>query len=175
MKKKELENTIKELELELSNQNALKFDVQKSLENEQRFHNLIEQSIYPILIFKGEDMILDTANAPLLKIFNVGKEALGKPFLDILPEMKDQPFMGLLLDVLHNHMTHYGKEQPAYFERENGVRETIYFNFVYHPYKENDGTVSGVIVNATDVTELVLARKKAEESEARFRSLVITN
>ena len=64
MKKKELENTIKELELELSNQNALKFDVQKSLENEQRFHNLIEQSIYSILIFKGEDMILDTANAP---------------------------------------------------------------------------------------------------------------
>ena len=173
MKKKELENRIKELELELSSQNASKYDVQKSHKNEQRFHNLIEQSIYPILIFKGEDMILDIANDPLLKIFNVGKEALGKPFLEILPEMKDQPFMGLLLDVLHNHITHYGKEQPAYFERENGERETIYFNFVYHPYKENDGTVSGVIVNATDVTELVLARKKAEESEARFRSLVM--
>ena len=173
MKKKELENRIKELERELSNLHASKFDVQKSLENEQRFHNLIEQSIYPILIFKGEDMILNIANDPMLKIFNVGKEALGKPFLDILPEMKDQPFMGLLLDVLHNDVTHYGKEQPAYFERENGVRETIYFNFVYHPHKENDGIVSGVIVNATDVTELVLARQKAEESEAQLRSFVM--
>ena len=173
MKKKELENRIKELELELCFINSSKFDFQKSHENEQRFRNLIELSIYPNLIFKGGDMILDIANAPMLKIFNVGKEAFGKPFLEILPEMKDQPFMGLLLDVFHNHSTHYGTEQPAYFERENGERETIYFNFVYHPYKENDGTVSGVIVYATDVTEQVLARKKAEESEANFRSLVM--
>ena len=173
MKKKELENRIKELEFELNFINSSKFDVQKWHENENLFHNLIEKTIHPILIFKGEDMILDTANSPLLKIFKVGKEALGKPFLDILPEMKDQPFMDLLLDVFHNHTIHYGKEQPAYFEREHGERETIYFNFCYHPYKENDGTVSGVIVNATDVTELVLARQKAEENEANFRSLVM--
>jgi PAS domain S-box-containing protein len=173
MRKKDLENRIKELERELSNKNALILDAQKPHQSEARFRNLIEQSIYPILIFKGEDMILEIANDPILKIFNVGKEALGKPFLEILPEMKDQPFMGLLLDVLHNDVMHYGKEQPAYFERENGVRETIYFNFVYHPHKEIDGTVSGVIVNATDVTEQVLARKKVEESEAQLRSFVM--
>ncbi len=169
MKKKQLENRIKELELELSNKNASTFDVQKSHQSEQRFRNLVELSIYPILILKGEDMIMEIANDPILKIFNVGKEALGKPFLDILPEMKDQPFIGLLLDVLRNYTTHYGTEQPAYFVRENGEKEIIYLNFVYNPYKENDGTVSGVIVYATDVTEQVLARKKVEESEQRFR------
>ena len=161
MEKINLENRIKELEIELSNLKLQKID--------QRFHNLIECSIYPILILKGENMILEIANDPLLKIFNVGKETFGKPFLEILPEMKDQPFMDLLLDVLHNHTTHYGTEQPAYFVRENGVRETIYFNFVYYPHKEIDGTVSGVIVNATDVTVQVLARQKVEESEQRFR------
>jgi PAS domain S-box-containing protein len=173
MRKKELEDRIKALERELSNKNALILDAQKPHQSEARFHNLIEQSIYPILILKGEDMIMEIANDPILKIFNVGKEALGKPFLDILPEMKDQPFIGLLLDVLHNHITHYGTEQPAYFMRENGEKEIVYFNFVYHPYKENDGTVSGVIVNATDVTEQVLARQKVEESEAQLRSFVM--
>ena len=147
---------------DISEQNTARKKIEVS---EQRFRNLVEQTTYPILILKGEDMILELANAPLLKIWNVGKEALGKPFFEILPEMKDQSFMGLLLDVLHNSTTHYGKEQPAYFTRANGEIETIYFNFVYQPYKENDGTVSGVIVFASDITEQVLALQKVEESK----------
>ena len=175
MKKKELENRIKELELELSYLKSSKSDKQKSLESEQRFRNLVGQSLSPIVILKGENMVLDVANEPSFKILNVGKEALGKPFLEILPEMKEQPFMDLLSDVFHNHTTHYGNEQPAYFRRENGETQTVYFNFVYQPYKENDGTVSGVIVFATDVTEMVLARKKVEESEFRFHNMVYTS
>ncbi len=134
-------------------------------QSEQRFRNLVEQTIYPILIFKGEDLILELANEPLFKIWNVGKEALGKPFLEILPEMKDQPFLDLLLDVLHTSTTQYGKEQPAHFIRANGEKETVYFNFVFQPYKESDGIVSGVIVFASNVTEQVLARQKVEESK----------
>jgi PAS domain S-box-containing protein len=79
--------------------------------------------------------------------------------------------MGWLQDVFKNGVTHYGNEQPAYFIRKNGERDLAYFNFVYQPYHENDGTVSGVMVLATDVTEQVLARKKTEESEKRFRLL----
>ena len=144
-------------------------------QSEQRFRNLVEQSMYPILVLKGEDMILEVANEPLLKIWNVGKEALGKPFLDILPEMKGQPFIGLLLDVLHNHTTQYGKEQPAHFNRANGETETVYFNFVYQPYYEKDGTVSGVIIFANDVTEQVLAHQKVEESEFRYYNMISTS
>jgi PAS domain S-box-containing protein len=173
MTNNQLQNRITELELELSNLKSSTLVVQKSLENDVRFRNFIELSIYPILILKGEDMIMEIANDAILKIFNVGKEALGKPLVEILPEMKDQPFIGLLLDVLHNHVTNYGNEQPAYFVRENGEKEIVYFDFVYHPYKENDGTVSGVLVYATDVTEKVLVRKKAEESDAQFRRIVM--
>jgi PAS domain S-box-containing protein len=171
MTKQALENRIKELELQVSNLKSATVDAQKLHQSEARFHNLIEQSIYPILIFKGEDMILEIANAPMLKIFNVGKEALGKTILEILPEMKDQPFIGLLLDVLHNHITHYGTEQPAYFMRGNGEKEIVYFNYVYQPYHEDDGGISGVMVTAYDVTEQVMARKKIEESEEQLQSL----
>ncbi len=175
MKKKELENRIKELELELSYLKSSKSDKQDSPESEQRFRSLVEQSLSPILILKGENMVLDVANEPSFKILNVGKEALGKPFLEILPEMKDQPFMDLLLDVLHNHTTHYGKEQPTHFMRENGETQTVYFNFIYQPYKENDGSISGIIVFATDITEQVIAYKKIKESEFRFHNMVYTS
>ncbi|WP_394995583.1 PAS domain-containing protein, partial [Emticicia sp.] len=141
MEKNKLENRIKELELELSYLSASR--------------KLMEQANHPILILKGEDMILELANDALFKIWNVGKEALGKSFLEILPEMKDQPFMGLLLDVFHNRKTQYCNNQRVHFTRANGEIETIYLNFVYQPYKEIDGTVSGVLVFANDVTEQV--------------------
>lgn len=125
----------------------------------------MEQTPYPVLILKGDKLILDLANDPLFKIWNVGKESIGKPFLENLPEMIDQPFFKLLLDVYRNNKTHYGNEQPAHFKRENGKLETLYFNFVYQPYKEDNGNVVGVIAFASDVTEQVLARIKMEENE----------
>lgn len=67
MKKKELENRIKELELELSYKNALILDAQKPHQSEARFRNLVELSIYPILILKGKDMIIEIANDAIIE------------------------------------------------------------------------------------------------------------
>ncbi|MGY8913660.1 MAG: PAS domain-containing protein, partial [Flavobacteriales bacterium] len=105
--------------------------------SEKRFRNLITQAVHPILIFKGEDLILEMANEPLFELWNVDKDVLGKPFLEILPELKAQQIEDLLLDVLKNGVTHVGNEQPVTFNRPNGEAYTSYFNFVYLPLKEN--------------------------------------
>jgi PAS domain S-box-containing protein len=163
----------KKAEEDLNNFNKeLLLSRKKIEESEARFRNVIEQAINPILILKGEDLKLELANEPLFKLWNVGKESIGKPFLEILPEMTGQPFLELLMDVLHNGTTHYGNEQPAFFIRENGEKEIVYFNFVYSPYRENDNTISGVIVQATDVSVNVISRKKVETSET---NLIIAN
>ncbi|MEO7485483.1 MAG: PAS domain-containing protein, partial [Ferruginibacter sp.] len=154
---------------------TLKFTAKKELQDsELRFRNLVEKVPSPICILKGENMVLDVANDAVFKVWNIGKEALGKPFLEIIPEMKDQPFIGWLLDVFHTGVSHYGNEEPAYLTNKNGQKNLVYFNFVYQPYRENDGTISGVVVLATDITEHVLARKKIEESEA-FSLLVLNS
>lgn len=141
-------------------------------ESEERFRYLVEQTLSPICIFKGEDMILEVANEPVLKIWNVGKEALGKPFLEIVPEMKDQPFTDLLSDVWRNGTTHHGSEWPAYFVRENGEKQSKYFNFVFQPYREHGKSISGVFVFANDVTEQVISKNKnLETQELRNKEL----
>ena len=145
---------------------------EKIAQSEERFRGVVEQAINPILILKGEQLVLSLANDPLFKVWGVGKSALGQPMLDILPEMKGQPFMTLLFDVLHNGVTHYGNEQPVTFARESGETETLYFNFVYQPYRENDKSISGVLVQATDVTAQVAARRKIEANE---RDLIQAN
>ena len=141
-------------------------------ESEQRFRNILDQAPDPILILRGEKLVLDVANEPLFKIWNVGKDALGKPFLEILPEMKDQPFVDLLLDVYKNGKTHNGQEVPAVFHRQGTGQETRYFNFVYEPYREKDGRISGVLVLATDVTKSVERKRAIEENQKNFRAMV---
>jgi hypothetical protein len=49
----------------------------------------------------------------------------------------------------------------------NGNIETLYLNYLYEAFKEADGSVSGIMAVATDVTEQVLARQKIEEVVAQ--------
>jgi len=135
-------------------------------ESESKFRNVIEQAPSPILILKGEEMVLEVANQALFELWNVDQTALGKKFLDILPEMEAQGFMELLQYVYRSGKPHYGYEVPALFYRKNGEQELVYFNFVYHPYREADGCISGVLVLATDVTGQVDAKNKLLKSEA---------
>ena len=147
----------------------------KSKAIEERFRNLVEQSPIPMLVLKGENMIFDIANEPMLKLWHVSKEAIGKSMLEIMPEIKHQPFWEYLSNVFHKGITQYGKEEPAYFIRKNGQKETLYFNFVYQPYYEDNDNISGVIVTANDVTEQVLSRKKIEETEHKYQNLIFTS
>lgn len=145
----------------------------KERESDLRFRNIVEQSADPILILKGKDMVLDVANTALFELWNVGKEALHKPFLEILPEMNGQGFYDLLLDVYLTGTTHYGVEVPAVFKRKNGITETVYFNFVYQPYREVEGNITGVLILATTVTEQVRAKQKLEQSDLNFRNMIL--
>ena len=46
---------------------------------------------------------------------------------------------------------------------------TIFVDFVYEPFRDNNEDITGVIAVAHDVTQQILSRKKIEEAEARAR------
>jgi len=147
-------------------------DITDRIRQVQQFRNVVEQISSPILILKGEDLVLEVANEALFDFWQVGPEALNKPFLEILPEMKDQVFVDLLRNVLRTGEPFYGYEVPAVFKRKNGTEETHYVNFSYEPYREADGTITGVLILATDVTGQVIANQKLVESERNFRNVI---
>lgn len=153
---------------------AVGHNVTKQVESRHKFKTVIEESNDPILILKGKDLIIDTANQALFDLWQVGPEAVGKTFLEVLPEMEGQGFNELLLKVYQWGEPFYGNEVPAIFTRKNGIRETIYFDFSYQPYRNVEGNIEGVLVMARNVTQNVLSRKKIEESEAYFRQLTDT-
>ncbi|MDQ3847038.1 MAG: PAS domain-containing protein, partial [Bacteroidota bacterium] len=151
---------------------AVGHDVTVLVQARQKFKNVIEQAKDPILILKGEDMVLEVANEALFKIWNVSASSIGKTFLEILPEMRGQGFLELLQQVYRTGEPFQGYEVPAVFEEANGEKRTVYFNFTYQPYREVDGSISGVLVLATDVSEQVAAKRKVEESSQELQLAV---
>ena len=138
--------------------------------SEKRFSNILSQSIMAIGILKGPDMIISFANDPIITTWRKGRDIIGKPLFEVLPELRNQGFPELLQQVYATGIPYYGYEVKAIFIR-NGKEEDAYYNFVYQPYTEVDNTITGITIIATEVTEQVLAKKQIEESEEKFRTL----
>lgn len=125
--------------------------------------SLFEQAPVALCILRGPEFVVDIANELMLEIW--GKQAedvIKKPVLEGIPEVKEQGIEELLKGVYTTGKRYIANELPVMLQRDGKLEQT-YLNFVYEPYREWDGKVAGIIAVATDVTPLVLARKKIEE------------
>ena len=133
------------------------------------FHHVVEQAKAPIVIFKGEDLLIEEANLAFLELWNVDREAIGRPFPEVVPEMQDQSFLELLKEVYRTGDIQYETEKPAWHNQKNGTKKLYYFNYECKPYQEANGEISGVIALATDVTQQVLAKQQLAIAEDEMR------
>lgn len=125
----------------------------------------------PIALYTGENMIIEVANKAMLKAWGRDASVIGQELALALPELKDQPFLDILKQVRSTGMPYEAKEDKAVLLNDN-VLQTFYFDFTYKPLLDSDGNVWGILNNATDVTELVNAKFKVEQSEALLRQMI---
>lgn len=137
-----------------------------------KFQNLVDQSNSPFILFKGEDLLIEEANQAALNLWQVGPEAIGRSYMDLLPEVREQDFVPLLLQVYRTGVTQQGFEQLSYHYNKDGSKQEYYFNFEFKPFRESDGGISGVMVLATDVTQQVLAKQHLAATENDMREAV---
>ncbi|GAB3317250.1 hypothetical protein GCM10027299_08420 [Larkinella ripae] len=140
-------------------------------ESEQRFRNLIEEAPAAISLFVGPEMIVELPNEAMLKVWGKTSTAIGKPLREAVPELVGQPFLQILDEVYATGIEYASKEAAAELVVD-GKRGIYYFNFTYKPLRNADGEVYAILDVAIDVTEQVLARRRVEASEARFRTLL---
>lgn len=138
-------------------------------ENANNLKNTIEKAPVAMCIFKGSKHTIEIANDRMLEFWGKGSsEVIGKPLLEGFPEIKGQGFEELLDKVFETGETVNAYDVPAILPRKN-TKEKVYVDFVYEAFREPDGTISGVMAVATDVTQQVLARKKIQEAEEKAR------
>lgn len=159
------EQALTKISLELAAKNKL---IQAS---EKRFKNIFTQSILSFGIFKGAEMIVTFANEPLLKIWQKGPEIIGKPLLEVMPELKTQQVLKQLNDVFTTGIPFSSNENRAVLINK-GKPEEHFFSVVYQPYFEVDDVITGVTVIGVEVTDYVMAKKQIEASEKFNRSVI---
>lgn len=140
--------------------------------SEKQFRNTVKQVSAGISIFRGPDFVVEMANESYLQLVDKKEnDFVGKPLFESLPEVRDS-VEALLTGVLTTGIPFYGKEFPLILNRY-GKSELTYFNFIYQPFQEENGDISGIIVVAYEVTEMVNAKHTLLESERQFRNLVM--
>jgi PAS domain S-box-containing protein len=132
----------------------------------RQLHNLFMQAPVPIAILRGKEQRYEMANEQYLEV--AGRSGVvGKTLREVFPELEDDTVHVLLDQVFETGIPVFGNEFEVKITR-HGKFETVYFNFVYSPFRDMDGRIIGVMVVAIDISEMVRAKKVLEENEARL-------
>lgn len=135
-----------------------------------RFQELVYSSPGLIAILTGKDFIVATANEAILKIWGKGSDVIGKPIFEVLPEIVEQGMKDKFEKVYASGKPLVAQEYPIMHEH-NGKKVEGYFDFIYQPQRNIDGTIIGVAVIANEVTKTAELNRKIRESEVKFRQL----
>jgi len=145
--------------------------------NLEQILNMLPASV---VLIRGYDLIVEMINQSNLAYWNRTKaEVIGRPFLDILPDLANQPFAGQLRHVMATGEIIDVKESPVLFTAEDGsIRET-YVDYTYQPLSDLDGNRTGVLVMSFEITERVQSRrlleKYAKELTETNEQLLVSN
>ncbi|MBD0254644.1 MAG: PAS domain-containing protein, partial [Cytophagales bacterium] len=136
-----------------------------------RLHLLFMQAPAVICIFKGPDLVYELANPAYQALFP-GRELLGKPMREALPEAQYQPWWELMQEVYRSGQPHQGNEMLVPIRpHADAPPEDRYWNVTYQARRDARGETDGLLVFAYDVTEQVRSRRRVEESEKALQAL----
>lgn len=142
---------------------------QKLEESNRRFRHTVMQAPIAMCVLRGADFVVEVANERVLQIWGkTANDMLNKPLFEGLPEARHQGIEELLNDVYNTGKNFVAHERPVNLPR-NGKMETTYLDFIYEPLRELDGSISGIMAVAIEVTDQVAVRLKISEMEERWR------
>ncbi len=135
----------------------------------ERLRQMFDQAPGVIAMLEGPDHVFTMANRAYLDLIG-HREIIGKPLYQALPETVDQGLVDVLDRVRRRGEPYVGRGVRLALERAPGAAaEERYLDFVYQPVSGEDGSATGIFVQAHDVTEQKRAEIALRESEARFR------
>ncbi len=138
----------------------------------QQLLDLFMHTSIPACLWRGPEYIYEMANHAYLSL--VGRDILGKPVCEAVPELATQGHLDMLDRVYTSGEPVTVNELLIRYDRHGtGQVQDAWFNVMYHPVRAIDGTVTGILHLALDVTAQVLARRAVESRNAEIEQLNI--
>jgi signal transduction histidine kinase len=140
-------------------------------ESESRMAALLEEAPAMIAVVRGPNHVFELANAGYRRLVG-GREVVGKPVAEAVPELLEQGVIDTLDQVLATRQPFIGTEVLVRFARapvsaptdgpDDAGLEEHFIDFVYQPIIDHDGSAVGVFAHGVDVTAQVHARGEIE-------------
>ena len=139
-------------------------------EDLHRLNELFYSSPSLMAILIGENFEIKMANDSILDSLGRGKEIIGQPYLEAIPELKEQGLGILLKEVFETGIPFHAYEFPVSILK-NGRMQLTYFDFIYQAHHNLQGEINGVGIIANEVKTQAELNKKIKESEYKLRQL----
>ncbi|MBC5783260.1 PAS domain S-box protein [Ramlibacter sp. USB13] len=100
------------------------------------------------------------------------RDLVGRTVAEALPEIAAQGFVATLDSVYASGQPFVGNEVRLQLRRlADGALEPRTVDFVFQPVRDADARITGIFIQATDVTQRVAAQVALAESESKFRAI----
>lgn len=141
---------------------------------ESELRNIFLRAPVAIGIFRGPQLVIEVANAMMLRYWGkTSDQVSGMPFATAFEQSPADGFDVIAKNVFDSGERQILRDWPLEIIR-HGKAAKLYVNLVIEPLHDVTGVITGVMVVANDVTELITALELVRESEQRFRLLANT-
>ena len=140
--------------------------------DKMHLQRLFEQAPGFICVLRGPEHVYELANAAYRQLIG-GREPIGRPLRDVLPEVGRQGFVDLLDSVYRTGRPYIGRAAPVELLNDPAQGPALrYLDFIYQPVLDPTGQVIGIFVQGSDVTDQKLAQDALNRHQAELETLV---
>lgn len=141
--------------------------------------DLLENLPTAVAYLSGPDHVFELTNRKYRRLVG-GRDVLGLPVREALPEVEGQGYFELLDEVRTSGEARAGRASELRLQGVGGELERVFVDFLYEPVRDEDAVV-GILVAGEDVTQHVLDHRRLEElareltdAQERYRTLFET-
>ncbi len=168
-----LESLNNDLEIKVTERTVELLQAQSGIKRvKDKLERFFMQAPAGICVLDGPELVFELVN-PLYQQLLPGRDLMNKPILEALPEIREQDIYQILKQVQESGQPFEGKEIHVPLTNHiNNNLEDRYFNFIYHPRRDDNGIVDGVLAFVFEVTAQVKTKK---ELESLYQELATSN
>lgn len=120
-------------------------------------------------IYTSQDIVIEMANDAMLAFWGKGREIIGLPLYDGVPELREQPFKEMLQNVLRTGTTDAGIITAE--TCINGELQTHYYEYEYRAVFNANKQPYAILHRAANVTEREISKQQLKIRETEIQAL----